>query len=147
MREKMVHVRPKGRERTVPPEVMRARESDPHFEPELLGQPEVVIHYAKQVTLRKDAFRYLAEDGLLISAINDITRLDIRSFLRKMDNPYEERLALHDGKVERVRCQRTYPLNLVSVFATEDGATTCERTLVVLNRKGILRIEQYEVAG
>jgi hypothetical protein len=147
VREKMVHVRPKGRERTVPPEVMRARENDPHFEPELLGQPEVVIHYAKQVTLRKDAFRYLAEDGLIISAINDITRLDIRSFLRKMDNPYEERLALRDGKVERVRCQRTYPLNLVSVFATEDGATTCERTLVVLNRKGILRIEQYEVAG
>jgi hypothetical protein len=126
---------------------MRARETDPHFEPELLGQPEIVIHYAKQVTLRKDAFRYLAEDGLIISAINDITRLDIRSFLRKMDNPYEERLALRDGKVERVRCQRTYHLNLVSVFATEDGATTCERTLVVLNRKGILRIEQYEVAG
>jgi hypothetical protein len=104
----------------------------------------VVIHYAKQVTLRKDAFRYLAQDGLLISAINDITRLDIRSFLRKMDNPYEERLVLHDGKVERVRCQRTYHLNLISVFGAEDGTTTCERTLVVLNRKGIVRIEQFE---
>ena len=83
---------------------------------------------------------------LLISAINDITAsLDIRSFLRKMDNPYEERLVLHDSKVERVRCQRTYPLNLISVFGAEEGATTCERTLVVLNRKGIVRIEQYEV--
>ncbi len=143
----MIHVRPQGRERTVPPEVMAARQSDPHYEPELLGRPEVVIHYAKQVTLRKDAFRYLAEDGLLISAINDITRLDIRSFLRKMDNPYEERLMLRDGKVERVRCQRTYPLNLISVFGTEDGATTCERTLVVLNRKGIVRIEQFEGTG
>ena len=147
VREKMIHVRPQGRERTVPPEVMAARRSDPHYEPELFGRPEVVIHYAKQVTLRKDAFRYLAEDGLLISAINDITRLDIRSFLRKMDNPYEERLMLRDGKVERVRCQRTYPLNLISVFGTEDGATTCERTLVVLNRKGIVRIEQFEGAG
>lgn len=147
VREKMIHVRPQGRERTVPPEVMMARQNDPHHEPELFGRPEVVIHYAKQVTLRKDAFRYLAEDGLIISAINDITRLDIRSFLRKMDNPYEERLALRDGKVERVRCQRTYPLNLISVFGTEDGATTCERTLVVLNRKGIVRIEQFEGAG
>jgi hypothetical protein len=147
VREKMVHVRPKGRERTVPPAVLAARDSDPHYEPELLGQPEVVIHYAKQVTLRKDAFRYLAQDGLLISAINDITRLDIRSFLRKMDNPYEERLVLHDGKVERVRCQRTYHLNLISVFGAEDGSTTCERTLVVLNRKGIVRIEQFEADG
>jgi hypothetical protein len=147
VREKMVHVRPKGREHTVPPDVQAARAADPHYEPELLGMPEVVIHYAKQVTLRKDAFRYLAEDGLLISAINDITRLDIRSFLRKMDNPYEERLVLRDGKVERVRCQRTYHLNLISVFGTEEGATACERTLVVLNRKGIVRIEQYEIPG
>jgi hypothetical protein len=108
VRDKMIHVRPQGRERTVPPEVMAARQGDPHYEPELLGRPEVVIHYAKQVTLRKDAFRYLAEDGLVISAINDITRLDIRSFLRKMDNPYEERLMLQDGRVEHVRCQRTY---------------------------------------
>ena len=46
-----------------------------------------------------------------------------------------------------MRCQRTYPLNLISVFGTEDGATTCERTLVVLNRKGIVRIEQFEGAG
>ena len=147
VRDKMIHVRPQGRERTVPPEVMAARQGDPHYEPELLGRPEVVIHYAKQVTLRKDAFRYLAEDGLVISAINDITRLDIRSFLRKMDNPYEERLMLQDGRVEHVRCQRTYPLNLISVFGTEDGATTCERTLIVLNRKGIVRIEQFEGAG
>jgi hypothetical protein len=144
VREKMIHVRPQGRERTVPSEVMAARRSDPHYEPELFGRPEEVIHYAKQVTLRKDAFRFLAEDGLLISAINDITRLDIRSFLRKMDNPYEERLVLREGRVERVRCQRTYPLNLISVFGTEDGATNCERTLVVLNRKGIVRIEQFE---
>jgi hypothetical protein len=147
VREKMVHVRPKGRERSVPGEVLAARARDPHYEPELLGRPETVIHYAKQVTLRKNAFRYLAEDGLVISAINDITRIDIRSFLRKMDNPYEERLVLHEGKVERVRCQRTYPLNLVSVFSAEDGATTCERTLVVLNRKGIVRVEQFDAAS
>jgi hypothetical protein len=144
VREKMVHVRPKGREKAAPSDVLAVRRSDPHYEPELLGTPEVVIHYAKQVTLRKDAFRYLAEDGLFISAINDITRLDIRSFLRKMDDPYEERLVLRDGKVERVRCQRTYHLNLISVFGSEDGTTTCERTLVVLNRKGIVRIEQFE---
>jgi hypothetical protein len=143
VREKMVHVPPNAAHKRVPPEAWDARRSDPHYEPELLGKPESIIHYAKQVTLRKDAFRYLAEDGLEISVINDITRLDIRHFLRKMDNPYEERLMLRNGRVEQVRCQRTYPLNLISVFGAEDGAITCERTLVVLSRKGIVRIEQF----
>jgi hypothetical protein len=144
VREKMVHVRPKGREKRVPSAVMALRASDPHYEPELLGRPETILHYAKQVTLNKDAYRYLGEDGLAISAINDITRIDIRSFLRKMDDPYEDRLVLQDGKVQHLRCQRVYPLNLISVFGTEDGAMTCERTLVMLNRKGIVRIEQFD---
>ncbi len=144
VREKMIHVRPKGREKFVPAAVMGARVSDPYYESALLGRPESVIHYAKQVTLRQDALRYLDEDGLEISVINDITRLDIRNFLRKMDDPYEERLVLKNGKVKRMRFQRTYHLNLISVFGAEEGPATYERTLVVLNRKGIVRIEQHE---
>lgn len=143
VREKMVHVDSERAQKRVPPEVWAARQSDPAYEPELLGRPESILHYAKQVTLRKDAFRYLAEDGLEIRVINDITRLDVRHFLRKMDNPYEERLMLRDGNVEPVRCQRTYHIHLISVFGAEDGTTTCERTLVVLSRKGIVRIEQF----
>ncbi len=143
VREKMVHVPPAQAHKRVAPAVWEARRSDPAYEPELLGKPESIIHYAKQVTLRKDAFRYLAEDGLEISVINDITRLDVRNFLRKMDNPYEDRLVLRNGQVEQVRCQRTYHLNLISVFGSEDGSMTCERTLVVLSRKGIMRIEQF----
>ena len=143
VREKMVHIDPERAHKRVPPEVWAARRGDPAYEPELLGRPESIIHYAKQVTLREDAFRYLAEDGLEIRVINDITRLDVRHFLRKMDNPYEERLVLRDDSVESVRCQRTYPLHLISLFGAEDGTTTCERTLVVLSRKGIVRIEQF----
>jgi hypothetical protein len=139
----MVHVAPQKAPQQIPPPVWEARRSDPNYEPELLGKPESIIHYAKQVTLRKDAFRYLAEDGLEIRVINDITRLDVRHFLRKMDNPYEERLVLRNGRIEQVRCQRTYRINLISLFGREDGTTTCERTLVVLSRKGIVRIEQF----
>ena len=147
VREKMVHVSPRRIEKRLPPAVLAARASDPAYDPELLGAPESVIHYTKQVTLRKDAFAYLSADGLEISAINDITRIDIRAFLRKMDDPYEERLMLNAGRVERVRCRRTYPVNLVSVFCAENGAAICERTLVVLNRKGIVRLEQFDVGA
>jgi hypothetical protein len=74
-------------------------------------------------------------------------RFDVRPFLRKMDEPYEARLMLKGDKVRAVRCHRTYHLNLVSVFADEAGAVTCERTLVVLDRKGIQRIEQFDATG
>jgi hypothetical protein len=108
---------------------------------------ESVLLYAKDVVLQKDAFAYLSRSGLDISAINDIMRFDVRPFLRKMDEPYEERLMLKGETVQKVRCHRTYHLNLVSVFTGEDGRTTCERTLVILDRKGIQRIEQFDAAG
>ena len=54
----------KGVERAVPPDVHEGpRKRSALTNPNSSAMPEVVIHYAKQVTLRKDAFRYLAEDG------------------------------------------------------------------------------------
>jgi len=50
-------------------------------------------------------------------------------------------------KVRIVRCHRTYHLNLISVFASETGSQTCERTLIVLDREGIQRIEQFDAEG
>ena len=143
VREKMTHIDPP----LVPTEVQAARAAGPVSELEFAGSPETAILYAKLVELRADAFQYLTEDGLEITAINDIMRYDLRPFLRKMDDPYQERLMLRGDEVVPVRCHRTYHLNLVSLFTAEDGTTTCERTLVVLDRKGILRIEQYDAHG
>lgn len=133
--------------RNVPAPVLAARGAGPHDDPAFAGNLETVLLYAKLVTLRNDAFDYLSKDGVEVTAINDIMRFDVRPFLRKMDEPYEERLMLKGDKVRPVRCHRTYHLNLVSVFADETGATTCERTLVVLDRKGIQRIEQFDALG
>lgn len=132
---------------SIPPEVIATRGAGPHDEPTFVGHLETVLMYAKLVTLRKDAFAFLAEDGVEITAINDIMRFDIRPFLRKMDDPYEDRLMLKGNKVRTIRCHRTYHLNLVSVFAGEDGSMTSERTMVVLDRKGIQRIEQFDATG
>ena len=54
---------------------------------------------------------------------------------------------LKGDQVRTVRCHRTYHLNLVSVFTGEDGTMTSERTLIVLDRKGIQRIEQFNALG
>jgi hypothetical protein len=131
----------------IPAAVVTARGAGPHDDPAFAGNIESVLLYAKLVTLGRDAFDYLARDGVEITAINDIMRFDVRPFLRKMDEPYEPRLMVKGDKVHTVRCHRTYHLNLVSVFADEAGDLTCERTLVVLDRKGIQRIEQFDAAG
>ena len=142
-REKVAYLKTES----IPAAVTATRGAGPHDEPTFVGHLETVLLYAKLVTLRKDAFAYLSADGVEIKAINDIMRFDLRPFLRKMDDPYEERLMLTGDKVRTVRCHRTYHLNLVSVFAGEDGSMASERTLIVLDRKGIQRIEQFDGTG
>jgi hypothetical protein len=143
VREKVAYVHPDK----LPEQVKTARQAGAQDDLAAMGGFESVLIYAKDVVLRKDAFAYLSRNGLDISAINDIMRFDVRPFLRKMDEPYVERLTLKGETVQKVRCHRTYHLNLVSVFTGEDGRTTCERTLVILDREGIQRIEQFDAAG
>ncbi len=143
VREKVAYVQPA----LLPRAVQAARGFGAHDDPAFAGNLESVLLYAKLVTLRKDALGFLSQDGVEITAINDIMRFDVRPFLRKMDDPYEERLMLKGDQVRTVRCHRTYHLNLVSVFTGEDGTMTSERTLIVLDRKGIQRIEQFNALG
>jgi hypothetical protein len=131
----------------VPDEVMAARKAGSHDDLAFAGNVETTLLYAKLVTLRKDAFDHMTRDGVEVTAINDIMRFDLRPFLRKMDEPYEQRLMLEGQQVRSVRCHRTYQLNLVSVFTGEDGTVTCERTLITLDREGIQRIEQFNAFG
>ena len=51
---------------SIPPEVIATRGAGPHDEPTFVGHLETVLMYAKLVTLRKDAFAFLAEDGVEI---------------------------------------------------------------------------------
>jgi hypothetical protein len=124
------------------------REAGAFGEVDLPSQRETVILYTKEVSLTEAAFRYIYEHDLGGNAINDIMRYDIRPFLRKMDDPRQEKLMLDGERVVRVRCHRTYHLNLVSVFrSAEQEAPTSERTLLVLDRKGICSIAQFDEAG
>ena len=131
----------------MPAEVVAARAAGSNDDPAFAGNIETALLYAKLVTLRSDAFEHVTQDGVEITAINDIMRFDLRPFLRKMDEPYEQRLMLKGREVRTVRCHRTYHLNLVSVFTGEDGAVTCERTLITLDRQGIQRIDQFNALG
>jgi hypothetical protein len=144
VREKMTYVDL----RQVPEAVRAVRDAGADGVLDLPSQQETVILYTKDVMLNGAAFRYIREHDLGGNAINDIMRYDIRPFLRKMDDPRQEKLMLEGERVVRVRCHRTYHLNLVSVFRNADqDAPTSERTLLVLDRKGIVRIAQFDEEG
>lgn len=142
VREKVVHVEPT----LLPATVVAARRAGA-AELEVTGDPESVIQYTKLVEMRRDAAAELSMGGLPIVAIDDIMRFDVHPFLRKMDDPIQQRLALVGGTVRRVDFHRTYHVNLVSVFQDEDGGANYERTRLVLDRDGIQCIEQYDAQG
>ena len=144
VREKMTYVDA----RQVPAAVHAVRAAGAESDVDLPSQRETVILYTKSVMLNQAAFRYIREHDLGGSAINDIMRYDIRPFLRKMDDPRQEKLMLDGEHVVRVRCHKTYHLNLVSVFrSAEQETATAERTLLLLDRKGIRAITQFDATG
>jgi hypothetical protein len=134
--------------RQVPPHVLALRNHN--LNPELVSQnqDETVLCYTKEVVLRADAFRRMDMGGPEITGITDIMRYDVRPYLRKMDDPFERKFHLQQGKLCVARCQRVYYLNIISLYTSEgsQGFQRIERTRVALTRKGIKRIER-DVGG
>lgn len=129
----------------IPANVLAVRNR--RFSPELdvASSGENVICYTKEVVLHADAFRQIATGGPAIAGVNDIMRHDIRPYLRKMDDPYERRYYVKDGKLSLARCHRVYYLNVVTLYTSEGKHhfQRLERTRIALTRKGIERIEQF----
>ncbi len=143
LREKVTFIR----EDEVPRAIRAARNKDPFVELDNSDQGETVIRYSKQITLFTRAFQGIFADMPEITGINDITRYDIRAYLRKMDEPVQERCYLQAGELKTVPSHKVYHLNLVTRYKS-----TClgkekvyRRIRLVLHRKGIKRLEHMEV--
>jgi len=140
LREKMRFIP----EEDVPAEVLSVRDRGLFSNLANDGQGEQIIRYSKEVVLNKDVFARIYPDSPPITGINDILRYDVRPYLRKMANPTQRKMYLDGDELCTVRCQKVYHLNMVSVYriTTPTTATTSTKTRVVLNRKGIRRVEQ-----
>ncbi len=103
-----------------------------------------MIRYEKVVVLYKNAFTQVYADAPEISALKDIIRVDIRSFLRKMDEPRQPWLFLDEGKVRSIRLPRVYHVNFLQRYDMPDNnePAVIERTRTTLTRKGIRRVER-----
>ncbi len=123
------------------PEVMEIRSRSPLLEAENRVNDEKILLYRKLVRLDR---RKLDVNEYMIAGVNDIVRVHVTHFTRKMDNP-ETPLYVSDdnGGVELIQGEKIYYLNLVMQLQCE-GQTTYKRYRVVMNRLGISELEELK---
>lgn len=145
LREKLSFVQ----EKDVPKPVLQARNKDLFADLANAGYGETIICYTKDVVLYADAFEKVSVDMPTITGLNDITRYDVRRFLKKMAEPVQERLYLTKDELTTITSHKVYHLNLISRYRVLEPKAEKEkshtRVRVVLNQKGIKRIEQMPV--
>lgn len=139
LREKITFMR----ESDISPEVRAARQKDPFADLDNDQKGETVICHTKDIILNTDLFRRAFAGLPKTSGLNDIIRYDIYRYLRKMDDPVEETLLLHDARLEVVHAQKVYHINVVSQYSSASfrNKKVYKRMRLVLSRLGIKRIE------
>lgn len=130
-------------ERDIPAEVMKVRNRPMLTALENDGQGETVICYTKKVVLYKDIFKRIYPDSPEITGINDILRYDVRPFLRKMADPLQRVLYLDRDCLRSAKCHKVYHINFVTAYEVLNPVQerTLTKTRLILNRKGIKRLE------
>ena len=139
LREKITYMK----ESEISPEVRSARQQDPFADLDNDRQGETVICHTKDIVLNADLF-HRAFIGLpRTSGLNDIIRYDIHPYLRKMDDPVEDQLLLHEEELKMVHSHNVYHINFVSQYTSfsPQNEKIYKRMRLVLNRLGIKRIE------
>jgi hypothetical protein len=126
----------------IPDIVLRKREE--HYpDSSVLGdQDEEIISYTKEVTVRRVRLSHLDIERTKIKGVRDIMRYDIRRYLRKTADPFEQHLTLIDGQVVPVDCHKTYRLDFVTEYRSwnEQEPTKYQQTSVYIDRDGIVEI-------
>ncbi len=145
LREKVTFVHDKE----LPASVRQARDRDLFVRLANAGYGETVICYTKDVVLYADAFEKVSRHMPTMTGLNDITRFDVRRFLKKMAEPVQERPSLNNNTLTTVTAHKVYHLNLVSRYKvlkpTAEKEKAHTRVRVVLDLKGIKRLEQVKV--
>jgi hypothetical protein len=142
LREKMLFMS----EKDIPDAIIKARNRDLITELDNDGYGEYIICYTKEIALFAEAFRIFANTPE-ITGINDVTRYDIRPYLRKMDEPIQERNYLVAEQLSRVRCHKVYHLNFITRYKSilPQKEEIYKRIRLILNQEGIKRIEHVAV--
>jgi hypothetical protein len=101
---------------------------------------EHVLQYRKFVKIHSKKIKQLYGD-MLIEGITDISRYNLTQYISKMDDPEDELYVFHGGTYSKAAGQKVYHINIISCF-TSDGNTLYRRQRVIMNRNGVIRIEE-----
>ena len=112
------------------------------------GKPERVFKYKKEMMLKP---RLIGRMHDRRKDLNDIIRFNITDFIKQADDPQSDYTRVApDGMLLSSSCPRVYRLNLVLRYSYRgrDGAQRVnrERIRVVLNKQGIVRMEEVRAA-
>lgn len=123
-------------------EVMKMRNNSHLTEIENNITTEKILLYRKSVHVDREKLQENSE--YTFSGINDIIRMNVMSFVKKMDNPQIRMNTLgEDGTIQAVECDRDYFINLVLQYKY-DETIEYKRFRVALSRDGIKSIEEVK---
>jgi len=104
---------------------------------------EQIIQYKRKIEIYPKKFGKENPDNRLNSLV-DITRINFYRFIAQMDDPKKNYSILKKGKIVNRIGNKIYHINVVQKFFSEKGIEF-RRYRVVMNRKGIKRIENVEL--
>jgi len=144
MREAFTFLKPGD----VPADILSLRNIDNITSIEEEGKPERVFKYKKEMILRPRLIEKLHDRR---KDLNDIIRFSVADFIKQADDPRADYVRVdREGRIVSSSCPRVYRLNLVLRYAYKgrDGEPRVnrERIRVVLNKEGIVRMEEVRAA-
>ncbi len=128
----------------VPPEIVRKRHADSNSVLEPESKPECVMKYVKDVTLRG---KQIARAHGRLGDVNDIIRVNISSFLGRMDEPMQT-VATYSPEIDgvtAVTCPKAYHVNLVMVLKAEGQEASIDRFRIIMDKRGIRELQVVEL--
>jgi len=127
----------------VPDDVMEKRHASPLVGADRRIGEDNVILYRKSIHLESDIVK--DNEPYVFPGIHDIIRLQVNSFIHKMDNPSVDSVYIdEDDLIHKIPCAKNYYLNFVLKY-TCDGNTEFKRFRVTLNRNGITAIDSIAI--
>lgn len=125
----------------VPAQVLKIRDRSAILEANNRFDTEKIILYRKLVSLNRESLDKCSQ--YVTSGMHDIVRLNVMNYTQKMDNPIVPLfLPDEDNGFLVYKGERIYYINMVMQF-NHEGETEYKRYRIVLNRKGIREIENF----
>ena len=125
----------------VPADVRKLRLEHLDTHDAIHGRPETVLSHIKEVQLSSEA---LTQQFAGATGLTDVVRLSMQPMMSRMDDAWEFYRYIHPRTREllETRCARIYHVNVVIKLIEGEESSSIHRLRAVVNKKGILRVEQ-----